>query len=103
MNKSTSSAGSDHQLLAFSPPAKAGSLGVLVGSGGSAHSNMELLETSVERGYTSSRLSRIRSDRKFAQGSQPPAKVRFNSVSSDIDGMAQAAMDYNLRTVREVP
>ena len=66
--------------------------------------NSALFETSVERGYTSSRLSRIKSDRKTNLASSP-GKLRFNSVDSSdpSDGMAAGAMDINLRTIREVP
>ena len=60
-----------------------------------------LFEQSVDRGYTSNRLSRMRSDR---QG-QTSGRLRFNSVDSDSDGMGDAmgALDVNLRPVRTVP
>ena len=46
--------------------------------------NSAYLETSIERGYTSQRLSRIRSDRKANLTAN--GKLRFDSVCSSADG-----------------
>ena len=67
----------------------------------SQQSNSVLLETTVERGYTSNRLSRIRSDRKQVSG-----RLRFSSEDSESDGMESGqvgALDIKVRTIRRVP
>ena len=66
-----------------------------------SQSNSVLLETTVERGYTSNRLSRIRTDRKQVSG-----RLRFSSVDSESDGMESGqvgALDIKVRTIRRVP
>ena len=67
-----------------------------------ATSNSVMLDATIERGYTSSRLSRIRSDRK-----QPVSgKLRFNSEDSQSSGggMSRGDLaDVNLRPIRKVP
>ena len=66
----------------------------------------QLMEASIERGYTSNRLSRIRSDRKGVAHNS--GKIRFNSVSSESDaGMRRSmgSLDVGMRVkeVRKMP
>ena len=59
------------------------------------------MEGSVDRGYTSNRLSRMRSDRRQVTN----GKIRFNSVSSESDaGMRQSMgdLDGTMREIKEV-
>ena len=67
-----------------------------------SQSNSVLLETTVERGYTSSRLSRVRSNRTNGTTS---GKLRFSSVDSesDLQGPKLGSHDVNEREILQVP
>ena len=67
-------------------------------------SNSILLDTSVERGYQTNRLSRIKSDRKV-NAMAASGKLRFGSESSASDSMDKTMgnLGVSLRVIREVP